>query len=237
MSSVAPTNENAHYQVLEYGLGKHRILVIDSAIREVAPFVNQAEQGQFTFDGSNFYPGVRAETSLAYQRLLLETAVPALRDTFDIPASHQITLDSSSYSLTAQPESSLRPIQCMPHIDSPEPNRYAVVHYLSRGSFGGTGFYRHRQTGLEAISTETVKKYFSIIKQEAIQEGKNLIKYMNGSTHLFEQIAKTDFVFNRMVIYKSCYLHAGNLDTHRDISSSPTTGRLTANSLLSHSEG
>src|SRR5215510_5790806 len=59
-----------------------------------------------------------------------------------------------------------QPIQKIPHRDSPDPNRLAMVHYLCRGNFGGTGFFRHRATGYESVDASRQLIYESTAKRE-----------------------------------------------------------------------
>lgn len=223
------------YRTFRYGKENNIILVFDHAMDDLEIFTQQAWSQPFEKDDTNLYPGVRSDTPTHYKKMLLALLAGPMRDVFEIPLDARIQCDQSVFSLTAQPEETLRPIQCIPHIDSPHNNQFAVVHYLAKGQFGGTGFYKHVKTGLESITPDKVEHYFKTVKQEAIKEGKNLIKYMNGSNALFEQIADVPFMYNRLIVYQCNCLHAGNLDPRRDLSNNPTLGRLTANSLLSYS--
>ena len=56
--------------------------------------------------------------------------------------------------------------------------------------------------------------------------------YMNGSNNYFEQIAKIDAMFNRMVIYPSKILHSGNIPADFTFDPNPAKGRLTLNSFI-----
>lgn len=56
---------------------------------------------------------------------------------------------------TETPEN-LEPVQKVPHHDSPDPFRIAMVHYLCRDMPGGTGFFRHKATGFEGLMPAAV---------------------------------------------------------------------------------
>lgn len=51
---------------------------------------------------------------------------------------------------SADPQS-LAPIQRLPHVDGLEPDRLAILVYLSGAETGGTAFYRQRATGYETV--------------------------------------------------------------------------------------
>ena len=56
--------------------------------------------------------------------------------------------------------------------------------------------------------------------------------YINGDTALFEQIAKEDGVFNRMLVYRRNSLHSGCIDKNFAPDPNPATGRLSINSFM-----
>ncbi|WGP00134.1 DUF6445 family protein [Saccharophagus degradans] len=221
-----------HIEVIEYGNEKNRILIIDNAFAHCDQLRNAGLSKYFVGDDTNFYPGIRAPAPEDYKKQLNALLHQPIIDTFNLSSATELELGVSAYSLPAQPQETLRPIQCIPHIDAPDANQFAVVHYIATQSFGGTGFYRHIESGLESINPTNVKQYFAEVKQQAIQEGKKLIRYMNGSNTLFERIASIEFKFNRLVVYRGNCLHAGNLDARRDINANPEMGRLTLNSLI-----
>ncbi len=140
----------------------------------------------------------------------------------------------SALAIVDTPEEQLRPMQMLPHIDTPEKNQLAIVHYLCDKEHGGTTFYRHKATGYEMITQERLYRYASQVKQEAIanQIHKNPC-YMSGSNTLFEQVYAVDACINRAIIYPSNLLHSGNINTALGLSSDPKKGRLTIGSFIS----
>ena len=49
---------------------------------------------------------------------------------------------------------------------------------------------------------------------------------------MFERIASTGVVFNRLVLYPSCALHSADVGEHFGFDPSPRTGRFSVNSQL-----
>ncbi|HEV8329874.1 MAG TPA: DUF6445 family protein [Steroidobacteraceae bacterium] len=56
--------------------------------------------------------------------------------------------------------------------------------------------------------------------------------YIDGSTDLFEQIAKQDGVCNRMLVYRRNSLHSGCIEARFVPDPNPSTGRLSINSFI-----
>ena len=56
--------------------------------------------------------------------------------------------------------------------------------------------------------------------------------YINGDTALFEQIAKQDGLFNRMLVYRRNSLHSGCIAPDFVPDPNPLTGRLSINSFI-----
>src|SRR5690606_25695051 len=117
-------------------------------------------------------------------------------------------------------------LQRIPHFDSLEREGLATVHYLFRGNLGGTAFYRHRKTGFESIDASRRDAYFRSLESE--NDGPNMPGpgYINGDTPLYEQIAKQEGVFNRMLVYPRNILHSGCIDRNFVPDPNPRTGRL-----------
>jgi hypothetical protein len=56
------------------------------------------------------------------------------------------------YSLVTSPPGELLPIQRLPHVDGTDPRQIAMMLDLHRTGHGGTAFFRHCSTGLEAVA-------------------------------------------------------------------------------------
>jgi hypothetical protein len=123
----------------------------------------------------------------------------------------------------------------VPHIDTHDPNQFAMVHYLCSEHYGGTSFYRHRTTGHESITDTRLEEYFRILKQEVMTGGLPKLAYINGDTSLFERIAQIEVKFNRAIIYRSNALHAGDISEALGLAKNPDDGRLTLNTFINFS--
>jgi hypothetical protein len=136
------------------------------------------------------------------------------------------------YSLVTTPPAKLVMLQRIPHIDSVTSNGLASVHYLFRKDLGGTAFYRHRSTGFEYIDASRRERYVQVLEKENSGPDGPGTEYINGDTPLFEQIAKQDGVFNRMLIYRRNSLHSGCIGKDFVPDANPATGRLSINSFI-----
>ena len=120
----------------------------------------------------------------------------------------------------------------MPHIDTVQPDRIALVHYLSLDDIAGTAFFRHRSTGFEMISEARCALYNARLDAELSAAGEPPTGYINGDTMLFERIAHVEARYNRAVIYRSALLHSGAIRPDMPLDPDPLTGRLTVTAFL-----
>jgi hypothetical protein len=212
------------------GAERAPLLVIDNFVSEPERLVRKAASRQFT-QLPGYFPGLRSEAPLSYQTLLAERLKPLLLEHFGL-AGRKFTFSLCHYSLVTTPADRLALLQRIPHFDSVEPTGLATVHYLFKTALGGTAFYRHRKTGYEYIDESRREAYFKSLESE--NEGPNLpvAGYINGDTALFEQIAKEDGVFNRMLVYRRNSLHSGCIDENFVFDPNPATGRLSINSFM-----
>ena len=142
------------------------------------------------------------------------------------------TFSLCHYSLVTTPPDQLAPLQRIPHYDSVDPTGLATVHYLFKGALGGTAFYRHRRTGFEYIDASRRDAYFGALDAEMNDPHAMNAGYINGDSPLFEQIAREDGVFNRIIIYRRNSLHSGSIDKDFVPDPDPATGRLSINCFL-----
>ena len=216
------------------------VWVIDDFVTEPEHLVSIAceikgeiQATTFHQQASDFYPGIRKASPKIYGDLLTELS-PWFKEVVQYSTFNRVTPVMSAFSIATTPESKLRPIQMLPHFDTPANEQLAVVHYLCEPSHGGTSLYRHKASGYERITIDRVTDYQVQLKQQAVAEQLHLTpSYINGSTALFEQIHCIEAKFNRAVIYPSNALHSGNINTKIPLSSHPATGRLTVSSFIS----
>jgi len=222
---------------LEIGDEKSPLFVVDNFVSQPNSLVNSAidaslQGSGFQSQASDFYPGIRKTSPAEYQTLLNKLDKLILPYIPGTPSSN-VNIIMSAFSIATTPEQNLRPIQTIPHFDSPDPLQYALVHYLCDQQYGGTSFYQHNATGFERITEAKVASYGRTIKQQAIAEQLHKQpKYINGDTRLFTRIQQVEASFNRAIIYPSNLLHSGNIQAHLGLKPSPQHGRLTISSFL-----
>jgi Family of unknown function (DUF6445) len=215
---------------LAIGIEAAPLIVIDNFVANAESLVDIAS-GKRYLEPFRFYPGLRAKAPLSYQRLIIEKLKPTLVECFGVdPLRVQFTM--AHFSLVTKSAGELDPLQTVPHIDSSEPG-LATVHYLFKGDFGGTAFYRHRATGFEVITEDRRVGFLSLLHQQLAGPSAPPNEYINGDTPLFEQISSQKGVFNRMLIYRRNSLHSGAISKSFVPSSDPSRGRLSVNCFLS----
>jgi len=233
-AQVAPAVINPHMKVSVERLGheQNALIIIDDFFAQPELLIEQAESYPgFTAQASDYYPGLRKMLTGDYSFECQRALVPLIRDVFELDESLSPHSQACVFSLATTPQHKLRPIQCVPHVDTHQPHHFALVHYLCNERFSGTSFYRHRATGYESITSERLEAYFTLLKSQVMNGGLPEFNYINGDTPLFERIGNIELKFNRAIFYKSNALHSGNLNAE-SLSDEPRQGRLTANLLM-----
>lgn len=215
-----------------YNIGREEtpLLIIDNFIQDAHSLVDFCVANTSFSKVDNFYPGLRMAAPSLYIHAINHYLAELLSNIFGL-TQNKIAGGKALYSMVVTPPDQLEITQCLPHIDSYLSGDLACVHYLCNKEKGGTSLYRHRKTGYEKITSETIEHY----KQTVMDEGALKFErksYMNGSNDYFEQIAKIDAMFNRMVIYPSNILHSGNIAPDFNFTAHPLEGRLTLNSFI-----
>lgn len=206
------------------------LLVIDNVVREVDELAQYATRLEFSRN-SVFYPGVRAEAPLEYQRFLWENFLKGFQGFFNLP-SGQFSLSLCHYSLTTTPASDLKLLQRIPHFDSLERNGLATVHYLFKRPLGGTAFYRHIKTGFESIDETRKMRYLTSLEDENGGAHIPRVGYINGDTTLYQRIMHVEGVYNRMVVYRRNSLHSASIAENFIPDPNPLTGRASINTFI-----
>lgn len=208
------------------------LAVIDNLLLEPEMLVEAAARARFAplAPAGNYYPGHRAAAPGAYLSALLEAVRPVLHDVFGVPPDARAGA-SCQFSLVTLPPGQLNLGQRLPHIDSDDPGRLAILHYLCGPEHGGTAFYRHCASGLAAVTPDRSMAYFATLRGELDRDGPPVAAYLDGDTPLFEEIGRVEARFDRVVVYRGCLLHSGVVDPAR-LSLDPRAGRLTVNTFL-----
>ena len=230
-------NNNLQSRLVFIGTEQLPVLVIEQLIAQPEQLLDlacanhlgqQAYQQQLT----DYYPGLRKAAPSAYIAQLSQL-LPLLKSSFARPQATQARVVMSAFSIATTPPEQLRPIQMLPHFDSPAVNQFAVVHYLCDPAHGGTAFYRHKSSGFECITADRLAIYRKQIKQQAIAEKLHLQpKYMTGDSPLFSRLHSVPAKMNRAVIYPSNALHSGDIKPEMGLLSEPRKGRLTMSSFI-----
>lgn len=219
-------------EVRRLGAEGEPLAVIDNMLLAPEALVEAAAGARFAplAPAGNYYPGHRAAAPGSYLSTLLEAARPVLHEVFGVPADARAGA-SCHFSLVTLPPEALNLGQRLPHIDSDDPERLAILHYLCGPEHGGTAFYRHRATGLAKVTPEHSKGYFKALRGELDRDGPPAAAYLEGDTPLFEEIGRIPATFDRVVIYRGCLLHSGVVDPAR-LGLDARAGRLTVNTFL-----
>lgn len=176
------------------------------------------------------YPGIRAEIPPRIRAQLVASVMPVASAVFGV--APEPSLAESCYSVvTTQPED-LTLTQRLPHFDSTDPNRLALLHYLFPEEQGGTAFYRHRATGFESVSQDRLADYTATIDREIDEQGMPGADYIRESTVQFERIHHVEARFNRAILYRGNTLHCANIPSGMALPADPHRGRLTINTFL-----
>jgi hypothetical protein len=217
-------------QRLHVGRERTPLLLVDQFVADPDRLVRKAARADFTPIGAMF-PGIRVRAPLSYEAFLERLVQPLVEDFFGLRPG-RFSFPMCHYSLVTRPPEQLAFLQRVPHIDSVTPQGLASVHYLFRGDWGGTAFYRHRATGYETVTAERHEHYFSTLAQESRGPDAPGPGYIGEDTPMFERIDKVDGVFNRLVMYPRNCLHSGLIDNQRVPPPDPLTGRLSINTFI-----
>jgi hypothetical protein len=218
--------------VRRVGTGAQPVAIVDDFHPDPDALRSFAAHARFEA-GRHHYPGIRAGLPCDYFKQVQPVLVRVLRGVFG--HSRGIALIDASFSIVTTPPAALTLMQRLPHVDATDPNRIALVHYLSPEGGDGTAFFRHRATGHESIDAARSPVYLATLEKELSGGNTPLAGYIADSTPLFERIAHVEARFNRAVIYPSAMLHSGAIAPDATLDPDPLTGRLTVTAFLSGS--
>ena len=218
-------NPEARLSLRHVGRERHPLLVIDDVMKAPQALVDMACDTAFARPERTFYPGLNGPLPDDYSRELILALRPVLARAFGLPDR---PLSYFGFlAMATEPPSALQPVQKVPHFDSTDPFRLAFVHYLCK-NHDGTGFFRHKATGFEAIDPRRLEVYEEASRIELENDPG---EHVGPDTAGYEMIDSVDLAFNRLIVYRSHVLHSGLL-RNRSLSPDPRSGRLTANSFV-----
>ena len=221
-----------HIQVRELAFGNEAapLLVVDNFAADAEQLVNIAAGQPFT-QQSRYYPGIRARAPDHYPQLFSGRLTETIGRHFGL-RGRELKFSLCHFSLVTTPAAALMTPQRIPHVDSLASTGLASIHYLFTRDLGGTAFYRHRKTGFEVVDEARNEAYLRSLREENLSPETAGEGYINGDTPLFEQIAKYDGVFNRMLIYRRNSLHSGCIARDFVPDLDPARGRLSINCFI-----
>jgi len=204
------------------------VIVVDDVWPDAQSLFEHAASRADFGASSLYYPGVRCAAPKDYAHGIVESLSALIRGALGIEGALAIT--DSVISLVTTPPEKLVPFQRVPHYDSTDPNRIALLHYLCAS--GGTSFYRHRSTGTETVTAAAEDAYIRTVNDEVRATGMPPARYVDGDSPLFERIGQYEAAFNRALIYRGSMLHSVNVPAGFVPDTNPRTGRLSVNTFL-----
>jgi hypothetical protein len=226
---VTLLNPEAAIQVVRQGEEAQPVIVIDEVLARPEQWRAFAARARYGRIGP-YYPGLRAlvpAEAAADMRSELEAAIG---DAFGLDPVPPVL--ECFFSIVTTPPEALAPIQRLPHVDGLEPDRIAILIYLSGAEQGGTAFYRQRATGFETVDAERFPAFQAALSAGVAEHGLPPAAYIAGDTPLYEQIAAFEARPNRALIYRSHALHCAAIPPGAELPADPVRGRLSINSFL-----
>lgn len=217
-------------QSLRIGREQAPLIVIDDFADVPDALVDHAA-GKVFADVASYYPGIRAKVPLSYQQFVVATLRPIVTEHFGLNAAG-LRFSACYFSLVTTPPAQLTYLQRIPHIDSLLPTELAFVHYLFRANHGGTAFYRHRATGFESVDAVRKAEYWRHVEAEQNSPHAPEAAYIDGDTPLYEETARQEGIFNRLLFYRRNSLHSAALAADFAPNADPRRGRLSLNGFL-----
>jgi hypothetical protein len=209
------------FELRHIGLEKQPLVIVDNVLAKPQVLIDAACAADFYVPEHTRYPGLNARLPDDYYGLIIDALRGPMQAAFDLPSSAWLDYFGYFGLVTVRSEDA-EPIQRIPHHDGPDPRQLAMVHYLSREAFGGTGFFRHKATRFETIDAYRRDRYVATAGRE-LEAGQGMTGY--------ELIAEAEPVFNRLIVYRGHVLHSA-LPGTAPLSLDPAKGRLTANGFV-----
>ena len=226
---MALLNPQAKIETVRQGLEAQPVMVIDDFLAAPGDWRGRAARLPYGSIGP-FYPGLRAH--------LPADAAGAIRDGLSGAIGEVFGLDpvppmlECFFSIVTTPPEALAPIQRLPHFDGLEPERIAILTFLSGADQGGTAFYRQRATGFETVDAARFPAFEAALKAAVAEHGLPPPAYIDGDTPLYEEIARYEARPNRALVYRGHSLHCAAIPAAAVLPADPLRGRLSINAFL-----
>jgi hypothetical protein len=225
-------NPAARIRIFPIGLSREPVIAVEDTLLDPDAAIEQAACLAFEAadEGRGGFPGVRAQAPRALAETLIDGAMPLIEQVFGLARAALSGVDAS-FSIVTAPPAALHPMQRIPHIDSRDPRRLALLCYLGRGAMGGTAFFRQDSTGLEQVSPDRFDAYRAA-RQADLARLPVEVRYPGAGTPGYTETAHFEARFNRLLVYRSCSLHSGIIPSDAKLSADPRLGRLTLNIFM-----
>lgn len=230
-------NPAARVRIIPIGLSREPVIAVEEALLDPEAAIEQAAHLSFEAadEGRGGFPGVRAQAPRAIAEMLVGGAMPLIERVFGLKRASLSGVDAS-FSIVTAPPAALHPMQRIPHIDTRDPRRLAILCYLGRGGMGGTAFFRQDSTGLEQVGPDSFDSYHAARRADLGRVPPDG-GYPGAGTAGYTETAHFEARFNRLLVYRSCSLHSGVIPSDTRLSADPRVGRLTINIFLDFAAG
>ncbi len=206
------------------------LLVIDDVCADPDGVVAYASASEWAAPDGTYYPGLNAPLPEAYADQISIHMRGSLQRAFGLDQRRAL-ICRGFFALATWSLAEFGPWQRIPHYDHATPGVLAMVHYLSRTSYGGTAFFRHDATGFEHINESRRAPYLDLVAPWLDAHSARLPACVGPTTPGYTMHNAVAFQFNRAVVYPSACLHCA-LFTDTPFSTDPRRGRLTVNTFL-----
>lgn len=216
-------------QIDAFSSQNHRLVTVDGFLEAPEQAISRGILHKFA-KISPQYPGVRAALDPAVCASWLAQLSPLLDQWFG-PYGRAWEMQAW-YSIVTTAPADLLPIQRLPHVDGTDPTQIAMMLYLHRTAHGGTAFFRHRTTGMEALTANDYPHYAAALQADVARTGLPPAAYTTDGAPHFERTHVVPGTFNRAVFYRGNILHSGVIDNAAPLPADPHEGRLTINAFF-----
>lgn len=222
-------NPQAAIRLARQGDEAQPVIVIDDMLAEPGRWREVAARARYGRIGP-YYPGLRAAVPAEAAEAMRAELADAIGEAFALDPVPPML--ETYFSIVTTPPEALAPIQRLPHVDGLEPDRIAILVYLSGESQGGTAFYRQRATGFETVDAVRFPAFEAALKAGVAGHGLPPPAYIAGDTPLYEQIASYEARPNRALVYRGHTLHCAAIPPGTPLPADPVRGRLSINGFL-----
>ncbi|MFA4894141.1 DUF6445 family protein [Brevundimonas sp.] len=223
-------NAEAPFTVYNVGPEAEPLVVIDGMMAEPNRLVDFAARDCTYGPAGAAYPGLRSPIPEVYMLNVHGALKPLLQSVFGIPVEQPMSL-AASFAMVTRSGREMKHNQRVPHIDRTGDHDLAFVHYLCGPEFGGTSFFRHKQTGFQRLNAEREIIHDETLAKE-LQSQILPATFPDENHPLYDRMAKVDAAFDRLVVYRASMLHSPNIHVDDKFSPDPRTGRLTVTAFL-----